>query len=84
MKRIKSLKRAISPSHSSYQSSKKRHFHYPVTQSIEKVLVKSNSKLRFYQDRVAMTTSTETIVDELEKEGIYQRSVSGLSLQNKS
>ncbi len=26
-----------------------------------------------------MTTSTETIVDDLEREGVYRRSVSGLS-----
>jgi len=35
---IKSLRRPISPEHSSYLSNKKRFSYYPTTQSIEKVL----------------------------------------------
>ncbi|CDW90243.1 UNKNOWN [Stylonychia lemnae] len=76
-KRIKSLKRAISPQNSSYQSAQKRHNHYPNTSIVDKVLAGSNQKLKFYQDKVQ--NNAETIVDELEKAGVYHRSISTLS-----
>eukprot|EP00347_Sterkiella_histriomuscorum_P021691 403333098 len=77
--RIKSLKRAISPQNSSYKSAKKRHSNYPTTHSIDKVLSQSNQKLKFYQDKITVANTNETIVDDLEKEGIFKRSTSNLS-----
>jgi hypothetical protein len=72
------LKRPISPSNSSYKTAKKRYQLYPKTEFVGKTLAKSNSKMKLYCEKL-VTSNHDTIIDNLEKEGLFPRSTTGCS-----
>lgn len=47
-------------------------------------LGKSNSNLKFYQQKTINIGTNETIVDDLEKEGYYIRPINGISHKSSS